>query len=97
APSPAHYLEACILQNDEPWVLGASQTRTQDNDTAQVFGLDRQKLDDAFQGALAGFGVWGGDEADDVLTKGEINQLINKRPRRGVDQPIRARGDYRCK
>ena len=96
-PSPANYLEACILQNEEPWVLGASQTRTQDNDTAQVFGLDRQKLDDAFQGALAGFGVWGGDEADDVLTKGEINQLINKRPRRGVDQPIRARGDYRCK
>ena len=86
-PTPATYREAYILQNEEPWLLGASQTQTQDNDTAQVFGLDRQKLDDAFEGALAGFGVWGGNEAGDVLTRAEINQLIANGPGAALTNP----------
>ena len=86
-PTPAIYHEAYILQNEEPWVLGASQARTRDNDTAQVFGLDDRKLDDAFEGALAGFGVWGGYEETDVLTSAEINQLINGGPGAALANP----------
>ncbi len=86
-PRPGDYKEAYILQNEEPWVLGASQARTQDNDTAQIFGLDRQKLEDPFEGALAGFGVWGGYEESDVLTAAEINQLIDNGPGAALTNP----------
>lgn len=86
-PTPSTYTEAYILQNEEPWLLGASQAYTSDNYTAQVFGLDRQKLVDAFDGALSGFGVWGGYEADDVLTRAEIRQLIDTGPGAALTNP----------
>ena len=86
-PTPATYTEAYILQNEEPWLLGASQAHTQDNDTAQVFGLDRQKLKEAFEGALSGFGVWGGFDEGDVLTRAEISQLISAGPGAALTNP----------
>lgn len=86
-PRPGDYKEAYLVQNEEPWLLGASQARTQDNDTAQVFGLDRQKLDEPFEGALASFGVWGGYEESDVLTKAEINELIANGPGAALTNP----------
>ena len=68
-PTPAIYREAFLLQNDLPWVLGADTSRTELNATAQVFATDDEELDDAFEGALAGFGIWGGIERLSAWTK----------------------------
>ncbi|MEM7268618.1 MAG: LamG-like jellyroll fold domain-containing protein, partial [Pseudomonadota bacterium] len=86
-PSPGSYLEAYILNNQEPWVLGADQARTEVNDTAQIFALDDEDLANAFEGAVAGFGVWGGMDADDALTQAEIQQLIADGPGAALTNP----------
>ncbi|MEL6217853.1 MAG: LamG-like jellyroll fold domain-containing protein, partial [Pseudomonadota bacterium] len=74
-PNPGAFKEAFILNNEEPWVLAADQARTEYNKTAQVFGADDEDLDNAFEGALAEFAVFGGSEATDALTAAEIAQL----------------------
>ncbi|MEM8788273.1 MAG: LamG-like jellyroll fold domain-containing protein, partial [Pseudomonadota bacterium] len=86
-PSPNVYTEAFILQNEEPWVLGADQRRTDLNGSAAEFGVDDDDLDNAYDGALADFGIWGGMSADDVLTQAEVQQLMTEGPGTALTNP----------
>ena len=76
--TPGAQGEAMLLQNEEPWVFGADQYKTELNDTAQEFATDNEDLRNEFEGAIADFGVWGGFTPDDVLTAAEINTLMNE-------------------
>ncbi|MEM8787880.1 MAG: LamG-like jellyroll fold domain-containing protein [Pseudomonadota bacterium] len=67
---------AYLLQNTEGWILGASSANTEANDSGGAFAADDDKLDDAFEGDLAGLGLWGGSQRRDALSKNEINKLI---------------------
>ncbi|MEM8631961.1 MAG: LamG-like jellyroll fold domain-containing protein [Pseudomonadota bacterium] len=78
--SPNVYTEAFLLRNDEPWVLGADQAHTKQNGTAQEFAIDDDRLDHAFEGSLAGFGIWGGSTKGDALSGKEIEKLIEDGP-----------------
>ncbi|MEM1298437.1 MAG: LamG-like jellyroll fold domain-containing protein [Pseudomonadota bacterium] len=78
--TPGQHTEAYLLQNEEPWVLGADSFRAEVNGTAQIFGVDDDKLERAFDGAIAEFGVWGGYTPDAALTQPEIAQLITNGP-----------------
>ncbi|MBY8976835.1 hypothetical protein KHP62_13510 [Rhodobacteraceae bacterium NNCM2] len=73
--SPLGYKEAYFINNEEPWVLGADQSQTNLNDTAQQFALDDEDLDNAFDGAIAGFTVYGGAEATDALTPADVRKI----------------------
>jgi len=64
---PSLQSEAYILQNQEPWILGADTSGTNNNDTPEDFAADHEHLHDAFDGAIAGFGIWGGFTSDDAL------------------------------
>jgi len=77
---PSLQSEAYLLQNEEPWILGADTSGTKNNDTPQAFVTDDPSLDDPFDGAIADFGIWGGSTADDVLTEAQINHLIEQGP-----------------
>ncbi|MEM6549991.1 MAG: LamG-like jellyroll fold domain-containing protein [Pseudomonadota bacterium] len=57
---PGYYKEAYLINNDEPWVIGADTSQTEVNGTAGAFATDNDELDDAFTGAVADFGLWGG-------------------------------------
>lgn len=85
--TPGAQGEAMLLQNEEPWVFGADQFRTELNDTAQEFAVDNEDLRNEFEGAIADFGVWGGFSADDVLTQAEINDLIQNGPGAALTNP----------
>ena len=86
-PTPGNYLEAYMLANEEPWVIGADSYRSKDNDTAAQFAADDGKLDNAFEGAISDFGMWGGMSSDDALTPAEINQLITSGPGAALTNP----------
>jgi Ca2+-binding RTX toxin-like protein len=85
--TPGVYEEAYLLANDEPWVFGADQYKTQLNETANAFATDNEDLRHEFEGGIHGFGVWGGTDADDVLTPSEINQLIDEGPGAALTNP----------
>lgn len=85
--SPNVYTEAFLLQNENPWVFGADQHKTDLNDTAQEFGVDNEDLRNPFEGAIANFGVWGGMDAGDILTAAEINTLIAEGPGTALTNP----------
>ncbi len=85
--TPGIYQEAYLLANDEPWVFGADQYKTQLNETAQVFATDNDDLRHEFEGGIAGFGVWGGSDSSDALTMSEINQLIVEGPGDALTNP----------
>ncbi|MEM7058599.1 MAG: LamG-like jellyroll fold domain-containing protein [Pseudomonadota bacterium] len=74
-PSPNVYVEAFLLNNKEPWVLGADQRRTELNETALQFAIDDDKIDNAYDGAIADFAIFGGYTAADVLSPDEIAEL----------------------
>jgi len=74
-PTPGTYTEAYMVMNAEAWVLGADQSRTEINDTALEFGVDDDKLDHAFKGAISEFGMWGGFTPADALSQSEISAL----------------------
>ncbi|MEL7347778.1 MAG: LamG-like jellyroll fold domain-containing protein, partial [Pseudomonadota bacterium] len=86
-PNPGDYGEAYILQNQEPWVFGADQRRTDRNETAAEFASDDEDLDSAFEGAMAGFGIWGGSDKEDALDGAEIKKLINEGPGTALTAP----------
>ncbi|MEM9781438.1 MAG: LamG-like jellyroll fold domain-containing protein, partial [Pseudomonadota bacterium] len=86
-PSPGVYNEAYILRNEEPWVFGADQRRTEYNNSAQAFAADDEDLESAFNGAISGFGVWGGSSREDALDAGEIQQLIDQGPGSALTNP----------
>ncbi|MEM7547519.1 MAG: LamG-like jellyroll fold domain-containing protein [Pseudomonadota bacterium] len=78
--TPGKFTEAYLVQNDEPWILGADSHRTEISDTAAEFAADDDKLDNAFEGALADFGVWGGYAPSDALSGNKIRKLIEDGP-----------------
>ncbi|MEL7464658.1 MAG: LamG-like jellyroll fold domain-containing protein [Pseudomonadota bacterium] len=86
-PTPGVYREAYILNNEEPWVLGADSFRAEVNGTAQKFALDDEDLQNEFEGALADFGVWGGFTPDDALSPAEIADLIANGPGAALTNP----------
>ncbi len=85
--SPILQNKAYLLQNSEPWVLGADQSSAQVNDTVQQFGTDDDKLKLPFEGAISDFGIWGGNSPDDALTQWEINKLITDGPGNALTKP----------
>ncbi|MEL7468886.1 MAG: LamG-like jellyroll fold domain-containing protein [Pseudomonadota bacterium] len=85
--TPGAFTEAFILQNENPWVLGADAYRSDVNATAQIFAVDDEDLDRAFDGAVAEFGVWGGFTPEDALTQDEINELITDGPGAALTNP----------
>ncbi|MEM6423329.1 MAG: LamG-like jellyroll fold domain-containing protein, partial [Pseudomonadota bacterium] len=86
-PNPGVYGEAYILQNEEPWVFGADQRATELNETAAQFAADDEDLEDPFEGAISGFGIWGGFEKTDALTEAEIKTLIDDGPGTALTKP----------
>ncbi|MEM6974497.1 MAG: LamG-like jellyroll fold domain-containing protein [Pseudomonadota bacterium] len=86
-PSPGVFTEAYILRNQEPWVFGADQRRTEYNDSAGAFAADDDKLESPFTGAIAGFGIWGGFTPEDALDAAEITQLMTEGPGAALTNP----------
>jgi len=86
-PTPGSQGENMLLQNEEPWVFGADQYKTELNDTAAEFATDNEDLRNEFEGAIAEFGVWGGFTSDDVLTAAEINTLMTDGPGTALTNP----------
>ena len=84
---PGNYTEAYLLQNEEPWVFGADQFKTELNDTAQEFATDNEDLRNEFEGGIANFGVWGGFTPEDALTAAEINDLMENGPGAALTNP----------
>ena len=84
---PSLQSEAYILQNREPWILGADTAYNHNNDTPDDFAADHEHLHDAFDGAIADFGIWGGFTPDDVLTGEEILQLFLEGPGTALTAP----------
>ncbi|MEM9063140.1 MAG: LamG-like jellyroll fold domain-containing protein [Pseudomonadota bacterium] len=85
--TPGIFTEGFILQNENPWVLGADSYRSDVNSTAQIFAVDDEDLDRAFDGAVAEFGVWGGFTPEDALSQAEINELIANGPGAALTNP----------
>lgn len=85
--APNDFTGYFMLQNEEPWVLGADTSKTKRNDSAQEFGIDDEDLGSPFEGALAQVGIWGGMDASDALTEAEINQLIAEGPGAALTNP----------
>ncbi len=79
-PSPNEFTGYFMLNNEEPWVLGADTHRTERNDTAQEFGIDHEDLASAFEGAIQDVGIWGGMNAEDALNAAEIAELMANGP-----------------
>lgn len=74
---PSLQSEAYILQNKEPWIIGADTSRTENNDTAEDFAADSDFLRGAFDGAISDFAIFGGMSAGDELTEEEIAYLAD--------------------
>ncbi|MEO1313617.1 MAG: LamG-like jellyroll fold domain-containing protein, partial [Pseudomonadota bacterium] len=96
--NPGQATKAYMIQNDEPWVLGANSSSSQLNKTVQQFGTDDDKLDDAFEGAIADVGLWGGFDSSAALTPWAINKVMNDGPTKALTnsagpQPIVAAND----
>ncbi|MEM6637647.1 MAG: LamG-like jellyroll fold domain-containing protein [Pseudomonadota bacterium] len=85
--SPNVFKQAFLLQNKEPWVLGADQSRTEVNETAQEFATDDEDLLHAFEGALSDLGIWGGYTKEDALSQTEIQKLIDEGPGAALTNP----------
>ena len=97
--SPALALEAYLLMNEEPWVLGADTSGTEHNNTAAEFDTDDEHLDDPFDGAIAQFGLWGGFTPADALDATQVWNLFNDGPGTALTapsgpQPILAGNDF---
>jgi len=84
---PSLQSEAYILQNQEPWILGADTSGTNNNDTPEDFAADHEHLHDAFDGAISDFGIWGGYTPDDVLTAEEVADLYENGPGAALTAP----------
>ncbi|MEM9432361.1 MAG: LamG-like jellyroll fold domain-containing protein [Pseudomonadota bacterium] len=85
--TPGAYTEAYLLQNEEPWVFGADQHRTDLNDTAQQFATDDEDLRNPLEGAISDFGVWGGFTPEDALSADEVQQLFESGPGAALTNP----------
>ena len=73
------YREFFLVENEQPWVLGADTHVTQDGSTAAVIAGE-DNLRNHFEGAIDGFGVWGGMRAADGLNNRQIASLVENGP-----------------
>lgn len=85
--TPGIYTEAYMVANDEAWVLGADSFVSRGSATAAEFAVNDDRLQKAFDGAIAEFGMWGGFTAEDALTHGEINDLMVNGPGAALTNP----------
>ncbi|MEM8630706.1 MAG: LamG-like jellyroll fold domain-containing protein, partial [Pseudomonadota bacterium] len=85
--TPGVYTEAYLVQNEEPWVFGADQHKTDLNDTAQAFATDNEDLRNPLEGAIADFGVWGGNTPDDALSSDQVLELFENGPGDALTNP----------
>ena len=85
--TPGNYTEAYLMQNEEPWVFGADQYKTDLNDTAQEFATDNEDLRNPFEGAIADFGIWGGFTPANALTAAEVATLHASGPGAALTNP----------
>ncbi|MEE4175756.1 MAG: LamG-like jellyroll fold domain-containing protein, partial [Xanthomonadales bacterium] len=79
--------EAYLTANREPWILGADTSRSENTDSPDAFAAEHEKLRDAFDGAIADLGIWGGPSADDVLTAQEVLELATNGPGNALTNP----------
>ena len=79
--------EAYLTANREPWILGADTSRSEDTDSPNAFAAEHDGPRDAFDGALADFGIWGGPSADDVLSAEEVLELATNGPGNALTNP----------
>ncbi|MDJ1015811.1 MAG: hypothetical protein QNJ35_04790 [Paracoccaceae bacterium] len=84
---PGNFTEAYLMQNEEPWVFGADQYKTELNDTALQFAIDAEDLRNPFEGAIADFGIWGGFTPDDALSGAEVAELHANGPGAALTNP----------
>ncbi|MFT7287903.1 MAG: Ca2+-binding RTX toxin-like protein, partial [Halieaceae bacterium] len=84
---PSLASEAYLLANREPWVIGTDTSRTTNTDSPDAFAAEHSKLRDAFDGAIADFGIWGGDSADEVLTAQQVFELASNGPGSALTAP----------
>ncbi|MEO1511926.1 MAG: LamG-like jellyroll fold domain-containing protein, partial [Planctomycetota bacterium] len=73
------YKEFFLLENTRAWVLGADTGTTNDATSAAAIAED-DRLRHEFEGALDGFGVWGGLHAEDALTARQVKALHDGGP-----------------
>ena len=92
--TPGIYTEAYMVANDEAWILGADSYVSKGSTTAAEFAVNDDKLQKAFDGAIAEFAcgrVHGGRCAD----AGRDQRPYGQRSGCGIDQPVRAAGHDR--
>ena len=83
----SQYKEFFLVENQQPWVLGADTHATPDASSAAIIaGEDR--LRNEFKGAIDGFGVWGGLNAADGLNNAQVASLVANGPG-DLDAPAR--------
>lgn len=85
--SPAHATEAYLLQNEEPWFLGTDTSGAKVNDSPEAWAASEGELDDAFTGAVADLGLWGGFTPDDALDAAEVLALYTSGPGTALTAP----------
>jgi hypothetical protein len=84
---PGLHAEAYILQNREPWLLGADTSRSNVNDTPEAFAEDAGKLRNAFAGAIDDVGLWGGMAPSDALSADQVFRLYEAGPGTALTAP----------
>ncbi|MEM7508317.1 MAG: LamG-like jellyroll fold domain-containing protein [Pseudomonadota bacterium] len=89
--NPGIYKLAFLTENSEPWVLGADTSGSEINDTAGELSVDDRNLDDAFTGAIADFGIWGGE-----LTTAERDEIEAQKADSAVSGPCGQTGGPVC-
>ncbi|MEM6743442.1 MAG: LamG-like jellyroll fold domain-containing protein, partial [Pseudomonadota bacterium] len=73
------YKEHFQMENTRAWVLGADTGHANDADSAATLAAD-DRLRSEFEGAIDGFGVWGGLSAADALSAAHVEQLYENGP-----------------
>ncbi|MEM6743859.1 MAG: LamG-like jellyroll fold domain-containing protein, partial [Pseudomonadota bacterium] len=70
---PAEYLEAHLLTNDKPLVLGGATRATKDTSSPEAIAQTGPTW--MYDGDIDGFGIWGGTRPEDALSASQIAQL----------------------
>ena len=68
------YKEHFPMENTRAWILGADTGNTNEADSAATIAAD-DRVRHEFEGAIDGFGVWGGLSAADSLSAHHVAQL----------------------